>query len=339
MTKKSFGTLPNGEQASLYTISCGSITATVTDYGAHLVSLWVPDKAGNLADVVLGYDDANGYRTGSCFIGATVGRSANRIAGSRFTLGGNTFTLTPNENSHNLHSGPDYYHLRMWDVEFYCENTITLRLDSPDGDQGFPGHAVIRVTYELDPMGGLHISYDAQADQDTVFNLTNHSYFNLAGHDKVDAAMEQLLTIPGQTFCPDDAENIPTGEERNVEGTPFDFRKPKAIGRDIEADYEPLKLQGGYDHNFQVYSNPCATLTAPDGSRSMMVYTDLPGIQFYAGNFIVDELGKGGVHYTKRSGICLETQYYPNSINNPAWDQPITPKGELYHSETVYWFY
>ena len=336
---KSFGTLPNGQQASLYTIACGSLKAQITDYGATLVRLWVPDKAGRLADVVLGYDDVGGYRSGTCYFGATVGRNANRIGGAAFELNGKTFRLADNDNGNNLHSGPDGYSHRMWEVEFFGENVLVLRLDSPDGDQGFPGNATIRVTYELDPMGALHISYDADCDQDTVFNLTNHSYFNLSGHDKPEAAMEQLLTIPGSTFCPDDARNIPTGEERDVEGTPFDFRKPKAIGQDIDADYEPLKLQGGYDHNFEVYTNPCAILSAPDGSRSMIVYTDLPGIQFYSGNYIEGEAGKDGVVYGKRSGVALETQYYPNALNNPEWDQPTTPKGEHYHSETVYWFY
>ena len=335
---KSFGTLPNGQQANLYTITCGGLTAEITNYGATLVRLWVPDKAGNLADVVLGYDDANGYRTGACFFGTIVGRNANRTAGASFELNGKTIRLPANENGNNLHSGPDYYHTRLWEVEFHADNVLVLRLDSPDGDQGFPGNATIRVTYELDPMGGLHISYDAECDQDTVFNLTNHSYFNLAGHRNQAAAMEQLLTIPSGVFCPDDAANIPTGEERDVEGTPFDFRKPKPIGQDINADYEPLILQGGYDHNFEVYSNPCAILSAPDGSRKMLVYTDLPGIQFYAGNFIIDEKGKDGVTYGRRSGVALETQYYPNALNNPEWDQPITPKGQPYHSETVYWF-
>ena len=336
---KSFGTLPNGQSASLYTISCGSITAEISDYGAALVRLWVPNKDGIPADVVLGYDDVNGYAQGKCYFGGTVGRCANRIAGASFQLNGKTIRLPDNENGNTLHSGPDCWHQRLWEVEFAAENVITLRLDSPDGDQGFPGRAVVRVTYELDPMGALHISYDGDCDQDTVFNLTNHSYFNLAGHDRPEAAMEQLLTIPGPTFCPDDAANIPTGEERDVEGTPFDFRKPKAIGRDIDADDECLKLQGGYDHNFEVYSNPCAILSAPDGSRNMIVYTDLPGIQFYAGNFINNEPGKDGITYTRRSGVALETQYYPNALNNPEWDQPITPRGEHYHSETVYRFY
>ena len=339
MSMKSFGTLPNGKTATLYTISCGAVTAQITDYGATLVSLWVPDKNGTLADVVLGYENVDGYRNGTCFFGATVGRNANRIAGAAFTIGEKEVRLTPNENGNNLHSGPDSYSNRLWDVEFYEANVLTLRLDSPDGDQGFPGHAVIRVTYELDPMGGLHISYDGDCDQDTVFNLTNHSYFNLFGHDHPEKAMEQLLTIPGEIFCPDDAENIPTGEERAVAGTPFDFRKPKAIGQDINADDDCLKLQGGYDHNFEVRTNPAAILSTPDDSRTMLVFTDTPGIHFYAGNYIEDSQGKGGVVYGKRSGICLETQYFPNAVNNPEWDQPITLQGEHYHSETVYSFY
>ena len=336
--KKSFGRLPSGEQASLYTISCGRITAEISDYGATLVRLWVPDKEGRVEDVVLGYQDAEGYRNGTCFFGATVGRSANRIAGASFELNGKTYRIPANENGNNLHSGPDYYHLRLWDVEFLNENVIVLRLTSPDGDQGFPGNAVIRITYDLDPMGGLHIIYDGECDQDTVFNLTNHSYFNLAGHTKVDAAMDQHLTIPGEYFTPADAQSIPTGELRSVEGTPMDFRRGKPIGQDINADYEPLHLQGGYDHNWEVWSNPCAILSDPVSGRTMSVFTDRPGMQFYAGNFIVDEAGKDGIHYGKRSGICLETQFFPNSINNPEWAQPIVRKGEPYHSETVYWF-
>ena len=334
--KKNFGILPTGEQASLYTISCGGLTATVTDYGAHLVSLWVPDKAGNLADVVLGHDDANGYRTGKAFLGATVGRNANRIGGASFPLNGEEVKIPVNENANNLHSGPDYYHLRMWQVVFYTANSITLRLDSPDGDQGFPGHAVIEVTYELDPNGGLHITYEGNCDKDTVFNLTNHSYFNLAGHDRGNA-MDQLLTIPGAYFTPADAQSIPTGELRPVEGTPMDFRQPKPIGRDIEEDYECLKLQGGYDHNWNVWSNPCAILQDPASGRTMTVFTDLPGLQFYAGNFI-DETGKGGTYYSKRSGIALETQYFPDAVHNPDWAQPTVKAGDRYRSETIYHF-
>ena len=336
--KESFGCLPSGEQASLYTISCGKLTATVTDFGAHLISLMVPDRDGNVADVVLGFDDANGYRTGNgAFLGATVGRNANRIAGATFLMGDTKIRLTPNENENNLHSGPHHFHLRMWKLIRHTESSITLELTSPQGDQGFPGKAVIRVTYELDARGGLHIIYDATCDRDTVFNLTNHSYFNLAGHDRPEKAMEQVLCIPGRFFCPDDADNIPTGELRSVDGTPFDFRTPKPIGRDIDANYEPLHLQGGYDHNFEVFCNPCAYLSDPESGRTMAVYTDCPGIQLYAGNFL-NETGKGGIRYDMRTGVALETQFYPDAVHHPEWKQPITRAGERYHSETIYRF-
>ena len=335
--KETFGILPSGENTSIYTISCGGLTAAVTDYGAALVKLLVPDRDGVLADVVLGYDDCNGYRTGTCFLGATVGRSANRIQGSSFSIGEKTFTMTPNEGANNLHSGPDFYHNRMWKVLSHDEDAITLELRSPNGDQGFPGNAVIKVTYQLDSEGGLHIIYHAICDQDTIFNLTNHSYFNLAGQDKVDAAMDQILSLPGRFFNPDNAENIPTGELRSVAGTPMDFRSPKPIGRDINEDYDALNLQGGYDHNWEVFCYPCAQLSDPESGRIMAVYTDCPGVQFYAGNFL-KETGKGGVYYGKRSGICLETQYYPDSIHHSEWPQPITKAGKKYHSETVYRF-
>ena len=336
--RKSFGRLPSGEETTLYTISCGRITATVTDYGAHLVNLFVPDKMGQIADVVLGYDDANGYRTGNgAFLGATVGRNANRIAGASFMMGDTRIHLTPNENENNLHSGPQNFHLRMWRLVSHTENSVTLELTSPQGDQGFPGKAVIRVTYKLDAQNGLHIIYDATCDRDTVFNLTNHSYFNLAGQDRPEKAMEQTLCIPGRIFCPDDADNIPTGELRSVEGTPFDFRLPKPIGQDIGADYEPLHLQGGYDHNFEVFCNPCAYLSDPESGRTMSVYTDCPGIQFYAGNYL-NEVGKGGIRYDMRTGVALETQFYPDSVHHPEWVQPFAKAGERYHSETIYRF-
>ena len=336
--KNSFGFTPSGEEAHLYTISCGGLVARITDYGAHLVSLLVPDRNGNMADVVLGYDSAEGYTAGNCFFGAIVGRNANRLKGASFELNGETVRIPANERANNLHSGPDHLHLRMWTVDFLSEEAITLRLESPDGDQGFPGKTSIAVTYSLDSKGALHIEYEAVSDKDTVFNLTNHSYFNLAGHEKGNA-MDQLLTLTGRHFTPDDAENIPTGELRDVSGTPMDFRSPKPIGRDIEADYEPLHLQGGYDHNWEVCSNPCATLTDPVSGRSMCVFTDCPGIQFYAGNFIGEQTGKGGVTYGKRCGVALETQYFPDSLNHPEWAQPITRAGEVYHSETIYAFY
>ena len=335
--KASFGTLPGGRETFLYTIACGGITAQVTDFGAALVSLNVPDQNGNIADVVLGYDDCTGYLRDTCFLGSVVGRSANRIKGSCFCLSGKSYSLVPNEGENNLHSGPEYYHIRMWNVVEHTPESITLELVSPDGDQGFPGKAQIRVTYFLDSQGGLHIVYDGICDKDTVFNLTNHSYFNLAGQEKTEKAMEQILSLPARVFTVADSESIPTGEVRSVANTPMDFRKPKAIGRDIGEDYEPLNLQSGYDHNFEVFCNPCAQLADKESGRMMAVYTDLPGIQFYAGNFL-KETGKGGVRYGKRSGIALETQFWPDSIHHPQWAQPVTRAGERYHTETVYRF-
>ena len=335
--KRSFGTLPGGQKTFLYTISRGGLTARITDFGAALVSLEVPDKDGNIDDVVLGYNDCKGYLRDTCFLGSVVGRNANRIKGARFTLNGREFRLASNEGANNLHSGPEFYHLRMWTVEEHTEDTITLSLVSPSGDQGFPGNATIRVTYRLDTHGGLHIAYDAVCDSDTLFNLTNHSYFNLAGHAKPEKAMEQYLSMPARTFTVADSESIPTGEMRSVIDTPMDFRMPKQIGRDIEADYEPLHLQGGFDHNFEVFCNPCAQLADKESGRMMAVYTDLPGIQFYAGNFL-KETGKGGAKYGKRSGIALETQFWPDSANHPEWAQPFTKAGEHYRTETVYRF-
>ena len=336
--KESFGILPSGEAASLYTISCGGITAAVTDYGANLVRLLVPDCNGVLADVVLGYDDCNGYRvTHGAALGATVGRNANRLKGAAFELNGKTYQIPQNEGTKNLHSGPDFYFQRMWKVHSHTDAAITLELHSPDGDQGFPGNARIQVTYSLDACGGLHIVYDGVCDQDTVFNMTNHSYFNLAGHENTEAAMDQILLVPGRFFNPDDAENIPTGELRPVDGTPMDFRIPKPIGQDIGMDYEPLHLQGGYDHNWEVYCNPCAVLSDPGSGRKMEVHTDCPGIQVYAGNYL-DEQGKNGVYYGKRTGVALETQFYPDCLHHPDWPQPVVKAGEHYHSETIYRF-
>lgn len=335
--KQSFGTAPNGIEAFLYTISCDGLTAKVSDYGAALVSLMVPDREGRLADVVLGYDDVTGYREGSCFLGATVGRSCNRLGGAAFTINGTDYRIPANENRNNLHSGPDYFHTRIWRVQESLENKIVFFLHSPDGDQGYPGNADITVTYELDETGGLHIIFDAVSDKDTVFNMTNHAYFNLAGQDKPEKAGQQILWLGGAHFCPDDAANIPTGEERNVEGTPMDFRTPKSVCRDINMDYEPLKLQGGYDHNWEVIGSPCAVLTDEGSGRTLSVSTDCPGIQFYAGNYL-EGTGKGGTVYGKHAGVALEAQFYPDALHKPQWKQPVVKAGERYHSETVYRF-
>ena len=337
MIKEYFGQLPDGSEVSLYTISKGALTAKISDLGATLINLWVPDKDGKLADVVLGFDDPNAYIASTTYFGAIVGRNANRIGGAWFVLNGVTYALDKNDNAvNNLHGGFNPYKNRMWKVERHDKASIRLSLNSPDGDHGFPGNAIIHVTYALEADGTLKISYDAVSDKDTVFNMTNHAYFNLAGHDKPEKAMGQLLTLPARFFTVCDEKLIPTGEKRDVAGTPFDFRKPKPIGQDIDVPYEALG--GGYDHNFEVFTAPAAILCDPESGRTMAVTTDCPGIQLYAGNFLQGEKGKGGVSYCYRGGICLETQYYPDSVNHPEWPQPFVKAGQKYHSETKYKF-
>ena len=334
--KKPFGLLPDGRQVSLYTIRCGALEAAVTDFGATLVSLWAPDKGGNRADVVLGFDDVSGYLGCGAFLGATVGRNANRIGGAAFQLGGKTYTLAKNDGENNCHSGPDSYGYRLWDVAEHTESSLCLTLDSPDGDQGFPGNAKVSVTYTMEA-DGLAITYDGVCDRDTVFNMTNHAYFNMYGHENGQKALDQILSMSARTFAVADAASIPTGELRSVENTPMDFRTPKPLGRDIDADYEPLKLQAGYDHSFEVFCNPCAILSDPESGRTMSVITDCPGVQVYSANFL-DTTGKGGARYGRRSGVCLETQYHPDALNNPQWAQPVTKAGERYHSQTKFLF-
>lgn len=337
--KKDFGPLKDGQHAYLYEISWGEITARISDYGATLISLYVPDSKGNVADVLLGFDTAAEYdHNGGCF-GATVGRTANRIGKGSFKIGDKVVQMPINNNSNNLHSGPEGYSHRLWTAEKHTENSIRFSLLSPDGDQGLPGNAEIHVTFTLEYPGALHITYDAVSDQDTVFNLTNHAYFNMAGQDKPEKAMEQTLMMPARFYNVADDESIPTGELRPVDGTPMDFREPKPIGRDLDQDYPCFQLQKGYDHNFEVYANPCAILTDPESGRSMSVTTDCPGIQFYSGNFLNGEKGKGGVSYCHRGGIALETQFYPDSVNHPEWPQPFVKAGQHYHSETVYTFH
>ena len=334
-----FGILPNGSVASLYTIRSGKITAVISDLGATLVKLFVPDKDSKLADVVLGFDDPQSYCESGTFFGATVGRNANRIGGAAFTLNGKRYQLAKNDNgNNNLHSGPDFFKNRIWEVLRAEEDSIVFGLISPHGDQGFPGNAKIRVKYTLEQGNTLRITYKAISDRDTVFNFTNHSYFNLAGHDKPEKAMEQVLTMPARFYTRSDDEYITTGEKVDVEGTAMDFRTPKPIGRDIDKDEEPMRLQNGYDHNFEVFTYPCAILSDPESGRTMSVTTDCPGVQLYSGNFMEREQGKDGVVYCRRAGVCLETQFFPNAVNYPHWVQPIAKAGEEFRSETCYVF-
>ena len=328
MTPQNFGILPDGRSARLYTISCGGITAQISDYGATLVRLLVPDKNGNTADVVLGYDDVTGYANGHSYFGATVGRNANRIKNACFVLDNKTWTLPANMGPHSLHSGADGFHKRLWEVERVSDTSITLLLHSPHGDQGFPGNAHIRVTYTLEYPSSLTIRYDGSCDRRTVFNMTNHSYFNLAGHDHPERAMEQILTMPARHYVVCDWLGFPTGELRNVEGTPMDFRTPMALGKRIRGFFR------GYDHTFEVFCAPCAVLHDPHSGRTMSVTTDCPGVQLYT-NGGSREPCKDGICYGKRAAVCFETQFYPDSVNHPEWLQPFTSD---YHSATTFQF-
>ena len=328
--KTGFGTLPTGERASLYTIKNDKLTAKITDVGATLVNLLVPDKKGNVADVVLGYDDAASYVEHGEFFGATVGRYANRIKDGSFSIGDTKVTMDLNNGKNNLHSGNAYFKDRLWTVLAHTETSLTLALHSPDGDQGFPGNADIRVTYSLEDTA-LKISYEALSDKDTVFNFTNHSYFNMAGHDRPEMGSQQILSMPARFYVAVDKALIPTGVLQSVEGTAFDFRQPKPVGKDLG---NGLK---GYDHTFEVFTAPAAILTDPESGRSMAVVTDCPGVQLYS-SAGMDEMGKDGVQYTNGAGVCLETQFYPDSVNHPEWPQPFVKAGQRYYSETVFKF-
>lgn len=334
--KEHFGTLPNGKVATLYWISNGSLRAQITDLGATLVRLLVPSKQGSHTDVVLGCSNVDDYIRHDSHLGATIGRNANRVRNAGFSLGNARISLGINDGNNNLHSGPDYYDIRIWDVAEHTENSITFSLLSPDGDQGFPGNAQVSVKYVLEDTA-LKIMYDGVCDKDTVFNMTNHSYFNLAGHENTAQALEQTLQMPSDFFTVADNESIPVGELRNVAGTPMDFRTAKPIGRDINKPYEPLILQRGYDHNYVISKQPCAVLSSQDSGITMQVFTDCPGIQVYSGNYL-NEMGKDGVFYGERSGIALETQFFPDSVNHSEWKQPFVPAHTPYHSETVYQF-
>ena len=342
--KKEFGLRSDGQQAYLYTIRSGKITAEISDHGATLVKLFVPDSEGNVADVVLGFDTPDEYTASGTFFGATVGRNSNRVGQATFDLYGKKCKLDANDNGvNNLHSGFDPYKNRLWEVITHTENSICLGLESPNGDQGFPGNAHIRVTYTLDNTGSLRITYDGICDQDTVFNMTNHTYFNLAGHDHPEKAMNQILSMPARVFTFADEMSIPTGELRSVAGTPMDFREPKPIGRDLGEDYDALKNQGGYDHNFVIgqegVTKTFARVESEKSGIGMECVTDQPGVQIYVSNGLAEKSGKGGVALYKHQGICLETQHYPDSPNHQTFPSTTLKAGDTMVSETSYRFY
>ena len=340
--KKEFGATKNGEKASCYVLkNSKGMEAVVSDFGASLLKLYVPDKDGKTQDVVLGYETLEDYENGGDSLGATVGRVANRIGMAEFELNGKTYELTKNENGKNtLHGGIDFYNKRMWDVKEEDDTHVVFALVSPDGDQGFPGEVKIEVSYTITEENELKIHYHAIPDQDTLLNMTNHSYFNLSGHAS-GTAWNAKVWIDADAFTETDAELIPTGTVVPVEGTPMDFRKEKVVEKEIGADYTPLKLAGGYDHNWVLNGKgfrKAAFAESEETGIKMEVYTDLPGIQFYSGNFLAGSKGKEGAVYEKGYGICFETQYFPDAIHKENFESPITKAGEVYDTTTVYKF-
>ncbi|MCD7745094.1 MAG: galactose mutarotase [Lachnospiraceae bacterium] len=346
MDKKLFGTLADGIETSLYSFTNqNGATMTVTDLGATLVGLLVPDRNGKLVDVILGYDTPQEYVDGSCYFGAVIAPSGNRIAKGRFTIGGKTYQLPINDNENNLHSGPHGADERVWEVAGTDAetNSISFHLAIPDGTNGFPGNFDITVTYTLTEDNAVTIHYEAISDQDTIANMTNHTYFNLAGHAS-GSIENQTLMLTADRYTPViDFQAIPTGQMAPVAGTPMDFLTAKPIGLDINADFEQLKFVGGYDHNYVLPDCGGAVQKFAEAYREesgicMEVFTDCCCVQFYAGNGMTEQAGKNGATYYKRQGFCLESQFAPNAINEPAFLSPVLKAGEKYDTQTSYRF-
>ncbi len=339
-----FGCSRDGRQINLYTITGkGGLTASVTNLGAILVSLKVPDKNGVAEDVVLGFDKAEDYYGNPSFFGATIGPNANRIGNAEYEIDGVHYQLDINDNDrNNLHSHIDNgYHKRMWEVQT-DDNSVTFSIEDP-GTLGFPGNKKLSVTYTVTDDNELKLHYVGSSDENTILNPTNHSYFNLDGF-KAGSIMDHSIQIEADEFTPTDDESIPSGEIASVKGTPMDLTAKVRVGEHIDDDFEQLNFAGGYDHNFCVRGydgtlRKVATVWAAKSSRVMEVYSDLPGVQFYAGNFIAEgQIGKEGAVFNKRYGLCLETQFYPDAIHHKNFVQPIVGPDKSLDTVTIYAF-
>lgn len=345
MQIQTFGTTKEGQDVSLITLkNKNGVTLSVMDYGAAIVSLIVPDKNGQPVDVVLGYPDVSSYEPDTYAFGATIGRVGNRIAGASFRLDGKEYTLDANDGRQCLHGGFHGYHKRIWAYEVNEENcAVSFSLHSPDMDQGFPGALDITVTYSLDDQNGLHIRYFALPDAPTLINMTNHTYFNLNGHDS-GSVLDHEVTIHAGFFTESNNEVYPNGNILSVKGTPLDFTTPHTIGERIEADHEQIRFGGGYDHNYVLDNfegdlRTAAYVYAPKTGITMTMDTDTPGMQFYTGNFINNGTpGKDGAVYNRRDGFCFESQDYPDAIHYTHFPSIVYEAGEPYVTETVYTF-
>jgi aldose 1-epimerase len=348
VSSRPFGKLPDGTPVEIYALSDGAFEARIATYGGVVVSLKTPDRDGRSADVVLGFDDVDGYVSNfngpsNAFFGAIIGRYANRIAHGSFSLEGEKYSLPRNNGENTLHGGPHGFNNVVWEAKT-VEGGVELSYQSKDGEQGFPGNLRATVCYTL-AKGDLRIEYCATTDKDTVLNLTNHSYFNLAAQGDI---LNHELTLHGSRFTPVDAGLIPTGELRSVDSTPFDFRKATAVGARINADDSQLRLGRGYDHNWVLDDGTdnnggrlaeAAELYDPSSGRVLNVLTDQPGIQFYSGNVLDGSIkGKGGRPYGLRSALCLETQHFPDSPNHPDFPTVVLKPRQRYHTVTVFSF-
>jgi aldose 1-epimerase len=353
IVKQPFGTV-DGSPVELYTLTnTHGVEMKVMTYGGIVTSLKVPDKAGVLGDVVLGFNDIGGY-TGPAYLkanpyfGAIIGRYGNRIGGAKFKLDKTEYALAANNGPNSLHGGPTGFHTRIWAAKEVkgAEEGVGLELTytSKDGEEGFPGNLAVTVTYTLTENNEFKVDYKATTDKPTICNLTQHSYFNLSGEGSGDI-LGTVITLPCSRYTPVDATLIPTGERADVTGTPFDFRKPSAIGARVNEDHQQLKYGKGYDHNWVIDRTGeglvlAATACDPESGRCMDVLTTEPGIQMYVGNFLDGSLvGKAGKPYNFRTGFCLETQHYPDSPNKPAFPSVTLKPGDTYHTTTVYKFY
>ena len=332
-----FGFMPDGREVQCIRLIDGACVCEVLTYGAALRSLVVPDREGRPTDIVLGFDRIGDYIAHDAHFGGTVGRFANRIARGKFTLNGEEYTLPCNDGPNHLHGGPDGFDRVLWTVEAVAANAVTLVLQSPDGDMGYPGKMDVRVSYTLHD-SALSIHYEAQSDRDTLCSLTNHAYFNLAGHDSGDV-LHQWLQMDASAYTPTNAELIPTGEVVPVADTPLDFTRPTRIGARICEPFEALLLAGGYDHNYVIDCSDCAAAWSEDTGIRLRLSTDRPGVQLYTGNFLGNTpSGKGDARYPKHGGFCLETQAFPDAANHPAFPSAVLKAGERFSSTTTYAF-
>lgn len=344
MKKELFGTTKDGKEIYLYTLQNeNGMKAQVMNYGAILVNLLVPDKSGKIEDVCLGYDSLEEYFVNGCFFGATIGPNGNRIADAKFSIDGTIYELAVNDGVNNLHSDEQLgFHKKVWEAKEDGDNKVVFYLSSPDGEMGFPGNKKVTVTYSLTENNELIINYYGSSDKKTVLNMTNHTYFNLAGHQN-GSIENHILTLHASSYTPVRGGLIPTGEIAPVKGTVMDFTQAKTIGKEIDASDEQLQMGGGYDHNWVLDNyngrlQEIAVVQDPVTGRTMKVFTDLPGVQFYAGNAIETHAGKKGATYEKRSGLCLETQDYPNAVNEPTFPSPIYGEEKDFVSTTIYQF-